>query len=115
MSEHIPTIYHNPRCTKSRQTLQLLRDRGVEPRIVDYQQTPPSNSELADILRMLDAPAEHLIRDKERRGLGLPAAADQSAIIEQLSQHPMIMQRPIVVANGKARIGRPPENVLEIL
>lgn len=112
------TIYHNPRCSKSRATLALLEERGLEPVIIDYQKTPPDIAALRNIAAQLDAPARQLVRDNEdiyqELGLNDPALSDDQ-LFTAITQHPILLQRPIVIANGKARIGRPPEAVLEIL
>lgn len=111
-------IYHNPRCTKSRQTLQLLKDRGVEPKVIEYLKTPPSAEELADILEKLGMEPRDLIRKQEAeyKANGLDnSALDRKTLISGMVNHPILIERPIVVANGKAAIGRPPENVLSIL
>ncbi|WP_038034937.1 arsenate reductase (glutaredoxin) [Thermopetrobacter sp. TC1] len=113
------TIYHNPRCSKSRATLKLLQEKGIEPRIVKYLETPPSAEELREIVRLLglSSPRELMRRkEKEYKELGLddPTLSDD-ALIEAMVKHPRMIERPIVIANGKAAIGRPPENVLAIL
>lgn len=111
-------IYHNPRCSKSRQTLQLLKDRGIEPEIVEYLKTPPSASELDDILHKLGIEPRELMRkqESEYRESGLDnAALDRQALIAGMISHPILIERPIVVADDKAVIGRPPENALSIL
>jgi arsenate reductase len=112
------TIYHNPRCSKSRQTLQLLRDRGVEPAIVEYLQSPPDAAALRTILALLDLAPRELMRKKEdaytANGLA-DAGLDDSQLIEAMVANPILIERPIVLANGKAAVGRPPETVLEIL
>ena len=113
------TIYHNPRCSKSRATLKLLQEKGIEPRIVKYLETPPSAEELREIIRLLglSSPRELMRRkEKEYKELGLddPSLSDD-ALIEAMVKHPRLIERPIVIANGKAAIGRPPENVLAIL
>ncbi|MEQ1739984.1 MAG: arsenate reductase (glutaredoxin) [Methyloglobulus sp.] len=111
-------IYHNPRCTKSRQTLQLLKDKGVEAEVVEYLKTPPSTDELADILEKLGMEPRDLMRKQEAeyKGNGLDnSALDRQALISGMVANPILIERPIVVANGKAAIGRPPENVLGIL
>lgn len=108
-------IYHNPRCTKSRETLKLLRDRGIDPEIVEYLQAPPDAATLRDLLQKLGKPPADLIRKKEHQALGLPATDDPHELIERMAAHPEIIERPIVIAGGKARLGRPPELVLEIL
>lgn len=111
-------IYHNPRCTKSRQTLQLLKDRGIEPEVIEYLKTPPSAEELADILEKLGMEPRDLMRKQEAeyKANGLDnSALDKLALINGMVANPILIERPIVVANGKAAIGRPPENVLGIL
>ena len=112
------TIYHNPRCSKSRQTLDLLKQRGIEPRIVEYLKTPPSKTKLGEILKMLGREPRDLMRRKEaeykNNGLDDPALS-RAALIEAMVANPVLIERPIVLANGKAALGRPPESVLEIL
>jgi arsenate reductase len=111
-------IYHNPRCTKSRQTLQLLKDNGIEPDVVEYLKTPPSTEELADILQKLGMEPRDLMRKQEAeyKANGLDNnALDRQALIDGMVAHPILIERPIVVASGKAAIGRPPETVLKIL
>lgn len=109
-------IYHNPRCSKSRQTLTLLEERGLKPEIVEYLNTPPSASELTAILQMLDVAAGDIARKKEAADAGIdPTSLDDKALIAAMVKHPIIIERPIVINNGKAAIGRPPENVLKIL
>jgi len=112
------TIFHNPRCSKSRQTLQLLRDNGVEPTIVEYLQTPPRAKDLKDILGLLGLQPRELMRRKEAeyKDNGLDdASLDDDALIAAMVAHPKLIERPIVLANGKAALGRPPESVLDIL
>lgn len=112
------TIYHNPRCSKSRQTLQLLQSRGIEPEIVEYMDCPLSAAELDRILRLLDMEPQEILRKNEKEyleaGLDDPALSRRE-LIKRMIAHPRVIERPIVVANGRAVIGRPPENVLEIL
>jgi arsenate reductase len=112
------TIYHNPRCAKSRQTLQLLKDNGIEPVIVEYLKTPPSKTELKRILKMLNIKPRDLLREKEAEykelGLGDKSLTDDQ-IIDTILAHPKLMERPIVVTGDQAVLGRPPESVLEIL
>ena len=112
------TIYHNPRCTKSRQTLELLRERGLEPNIIEYLKNPPAKSEMAGILALLGLRPRELMRKKEAEykasGLDAPGLSDEQ-LLDALLEHPVLIERPIVLADGKAAIGRPPENVLEIL
>lgn len=110
------TIYHNPRCSKSRQTLELIRERGVEPKIVEYLDTPPSAAELKAILKKLGKSAAEVVRKKEAAEEGIDVAAlDNDALIATLAKHPRALERPIVVNGGKAAMGRPPESVLDIL
>jgi arsenate reductase (glutaredoxin) len=109
-------IYHNPKCSKSRATLALLRERGLEPQVIDYLQHPPSADQLKTILGMLGARPRALLRAKEAREAGLddPALSDE-AIIAGMVANPITIERPIVVAGDRARLGRPPESVLEIV
>ncbi|MEQ8789168.1 MAG: arsenate reductase (glutaredoxin) [Pirellulaceae bacterium] len=109
------TIYHNPRCTKSRQTLALLREHGVEPDIVEYLTTPPDAATIKRLLRRLGLKPADVIRKKEYRALGLKETDDEDELIARIAAHPEILERPIVVRGNTARLGRPPENVLEIL
>lgn len=112
------TIYHNPRCSKSRQTLALLQDRGVEPNIVEYLNTPPDAATLKDLLKKLGLAPRDLMRRKEaaykENGLGDPAL-DDDALIAAMVENPILIERPIVVNGAKAALGRPPEQVLDIL
>ena len=112
------TFYHNPRCSKSRATLQLLESRGIEPKIVEYLETPPSAGELKALLEKLGMKPRDLIRKGEPRyaELGLKdRQLGDDALIALMVENPILIERPIVVAGGKAAIGRPPEKVLEIL
>jgi arsenate reductase len=110
------TIYHNPRCTKSRQTLALLEGKGVKPRIVEYLETPPSPAELKRILKMLGMTPRQLLRKKEAKEAGLDdAGLSDEALIKKMAANPIVIERPIVVKGSKAALGRPPENVLDIL
>jgi arsenate reductase (glutaredoxin) len=111
-------IYHNPRCGKSRQTLQLIKEQGIEPEIIEYLKTPPSAEELDDILQKLGMEPRDLIRKQEAeyKANGLDdEALDRQVLIKGMISHPILIERPIVIANGKAAIGRPPEQVLSIL
>lgn len=112
------TIYHNPRCSKSRQTLTLLEEKGITPSIVKYLETPPDSNTLSSLLAMLDLEPRQLMRTKETEYTELNLA-DQALSSDQLIQamidNPRLIERPIVVTNGKAAIGRPPEQVLDIL
>ena len=112
------TILHNPGCTKSRATLALLTDRGLEPHIIDYLNEPPSIDDLARILGMLGISARGLMRTEEPEYRELDLADEGLAereLIAAMCAHPRLIQRPIVVSNGKAAIGRPPEAILGIL
>ncbi len=112
------TLYHNPRCSKSRQTLALLRENDIEPTIIEYLKTPPSQSELKNILKHLDMSARDLLRKKEaayKEENLADESLSEAAIIKKMVNHPSLIERPIVVIGKKARIGRPPEAVLEIL
>ena len=112
------TIYHNPRGGKCRQTLELLRGRGLEPEIVEYLDTPPDTDELERILGLLGLEPRELMRKKEDayKAAGLDHEnLDRAALIRGMVDNPVVIERPIVIANGKAAIGRPPENVLGIL
>lgn len=112
------TIYHNPRCSKSRQTLELLRAQGLESRVIDYLTAPPDAGELRRILRLLGLRPRDLMRRKEPPYAALalddPALSDDD-LIAAMVENPILIERPIVLANGKARLGRPPEQVTEIL
>ncbi len=111
-------IYHNPRCSKSRQTLQLLENNNVKPEIVEYLKTPPSREELEQVLDMLKLEPRKLMRTKEKEykelGLDNPSLNRDKLIVAML-ENPRLIERPIVIKDGKAAIGRPPEQVLEIL
>ena len=112
------TIYHNPRCSKSRQTLALLEERGISPRVVDYLKTPPSAAELKAILKKLGLRPRDLMRKGEPlyAELGLKDRdLDDDALIALMVANPLLIERPIVVSGGKAAIGRPPESVIRIL
>jgi arsenate reductase len=111
-------ILHNPGCSKSRATLALLQEKGIDPEIILYLENPPSAKELAEITGKLDIPVRALIRKGETEytalGLDNPSLTDD-LLLQFINQHPRLMERPIVLANGKAAIGRPPESVLQIL
>jgi len=110
------TLYHNPRCSKSRATLAVLQENGVSPDIVEYLNEAPSAEDLKRILAMLGIKPRELMRSKEARDAGLddPSLSDD-ALIAGMVANPIVIERPIVVSGGKARIGRPPESVLEIV
>ena len=112
------TLYHNPRCSKSRQALELLRKRGVEPEIVLYLEQPPTKARLAALLGMLGVGPRDLMRKAEDvyRELGLADPGLSNAkLIEAMVKHPILIERPIAVVGRRAVVGRPPERVLEIL
>lgn len=110
------TIYHNPRCSKSRETLQLIEDKGVAPRVVEYLKAPPSAEELTRILGLLGKKPAEIVRKKEAAEAGVDVAALSDAeLVRAMVANPAIIERPIVVTEGKAALGRPPESVLAIL
>jgi arsenate reductase len=110
------TIYHNPRCSTSRRTLELLRERGIEPRIIEYLKTPPEPAELKRLLKLMGKHPRDILRPKEAAEAGIdPDALTDDALIAAMVQHPITIQRPIVTSGGKAALGRPPEAVLAIL
>jgi arsenate reductase len=112
------TIYHNPRCSKSRAALKLLEDRGIEPEVIEYLKTPPDRKTLTRLLKRLGIGPRELLRKTEpvyaEAGLANPNVG-REALLDALIAHPILIERPIVVVDDKALIGRPPERVLEIL
>lgn len=111
-------IFHNPRCSKSRQTLELLTGRGIEPEVVYYLETPPTIQELDNILTLLGCEPMDIMRtsELEYRELELnKPTLTREQLMAAMVAHPKLIERPIVLANGKAAVGRPPENVLSIL
>ncbi|MCC7547108.1 MAG: arsenate reductase (glutaredoxin) [Burkholderiales bacterium] len=110
-------IYHNPRCSKSRTALELLRERGIEPRVIEYLKTPPSREQLRELLGKLGLRAEQLVRRGEDvfktrfAGRGL----SEAEWLDAMASHPILIERPVVVRGNRAVIGRPPEKVLELL
>ena len=112
------TIYHNPRCSKSRETLKLLEDQGITPEVVLYLQDAPDAATIKDLVAKLNlSSARGLMRTKETlyKDLGLKEVSDEAALIKAMAENPVLIERPIVLKDGKARLGRPPESVLEIL
>lgn len=111
-------IYHNPRCSKSRQTLALLEEQGIEPTIIEYLKTPLSGEEITNLLSMLGISARDLLRKGEtvykELGLSDKTLSDEQ-LITAMVENPKLIERPIVVHNNQARLGRPPESVLEII
>ncbi|MPY70135.1 MAG: arsenate reductase (glutaredoxin) [Alphaproteobacteria bacterium] len=112
------TIYHNPRCSKSRAALKLLQDRGVEPKIVEYLKTPPDARTLDGFLKTLGMEPRALMRRKEatyRENNLADESLSRAALIEAMVANPVLIERPIVVNGAKVALGRPPENVLDVL
>ena len=112
------TIYHNPKCSKSRQTLELLQQKGITPTIIEYLKTPPTADTLKTILGQLGMTPRDLMRKKEDIYAELKlddSSLSDDALIGFMIEHPILIERPIVLANGKAALGRPPEQVLDIL
>lgn len=111
------TIFHNPRCSKSRQTLQLLQDNNITSDVREYLKQKPSQAEITDLLTALGIPASQLIRSKEKLLKELDIKVANLSTIEAvalMAEHPILIERPIVVHQGRAKIGRPPEDVLEL-
>jgi len=110
-------IWHNPRCSKSRNTMALLEEKGIEAEVVKYLETPPTKEKLKEVLKMLGVSARELMRTKEEvyKELGLKDVKDEEKLIEVMVENPKLIERPIVIKDGKAVIGRPIENVLELL
>ncbi len=113
------SIFHNPKCTKSRETLKLLTDRGIEPKIVLYLQTPPTQKELSEILKKLGMEPKELIRFKEpvavELGIKPSDKRPEAEWIKLMAENPILIERPIVITPTKAALGRPPENVLKLI
>jgi arsenate reductase len=111
-------IYHNPRCSKSRQTLSLLEDNGIQATVVEYLKTPPGHEELSDILAQLNMEPRQLMRTKEelykKLGLDNPELG-REVLIQAMVDNPSLIERPIVLSNERAALGRPPENILQII
>ena len=112
------TIWHNPRCSTSRRTLTLLRERGIEPEVVEYLKDPPTAAEIRDVLARLGKGPREILRKKEpayaEQGLSEPGVTD-AQLVEAMARTPILIERPIVLAGEKAALGRPPEAVLQIL
>ena len=112
------TIYHNPRCSKSRQTLALIQDKGIEPQVIEYLKDPPDAATLDKLLANLDMEPRALMRRKEAPYKELNLADDalsRAALIAAMVENPILIERPIVTNGAKVALGRPPEAVLEIL
>ena len=112
------TIWHNPRCSKSRQTLALIEGRGIRPQVVEYLKQPPSREDIARVVTLLAiAPIELMRRGEtvyKELEIGVRPLGDDE-LIAAMAANPILIERPVVIANGKAALGRPPENVLQIL
>ena len=110
-------ILHNPRCSKSRQTLALLEEKSIQPEILEYLKSAPSVEDIKDIVSKLGVAPRDMMRKGEAvyKELGLKEVEDDAALIQAMADNPILIERPIVLANGKAKIGRPPESVLDIL
>jgi arsenate reductase (glutaredoxin) len=112
------TLWHNPRCSKSRQALELLRERGVEPEVVEYLKDPPGAQELGRVLKLLGMEPRDLMRKKEPpyRELGLAnASLGRDALIAAMVEHPILIERPVVIAGSRAVLARPPDLALALL
>ncbi len=111
------TIWHNPRCSKSRNATALLEEKGVEAEVVKYLDTPPSKEELKAVLKMMGISARELMRTKEAiyKELNLKEETDEEKLIEAMVENPKLIERPIVIKDGKAAIGRPIENIIDLL
>jgi len=111
-------IYHNPRCSKSRQTLGMLEEKGIQPEVILYMDSPPSANQLEQVIRQLGISARELLRrgEDEYRELNLaePTLTD-SQLIDAMVSHPKLIERPIVIKGSRAVLGRPPENVLTLI
>jgi arsenate reductase (glutaredoxin) len=109
-------IYHNPRCNTSRKTLALLREKGIQPEVVEYLKTPYTATQLKTLLGQMNLPAKAVLRKKEAAAAGIdPDKMTEAALIDAMVKHPILVERPIVVSGSKAALGRPPENVLSVL
>ena len=111
------TIMHNPRCSKSREALKILEENGVNAEIVKYLETPPTKEEIKELLKMLGLNARDLMRTKEEiyKELNLKDVTDEEKLIEAMAEHPRLIERPIVIKDGKAVIGRPPSKIVDFL
>lgn len=111
------TIWHNPLCSKSRQTLALIEEKGIAPTIRTYLDNAPNEAEIRDVLALLGIESRALMRTGEAiyKELGLKDVSDEAALIKAMADNPKLIERPVVIKDGKARLGRPPESVLEIL
>jgi len=110
-------IWHNPKCSKSRNAVALLEEEGVEAEVVKYLETPHTNEEIKSLLKMLNISARALMRTKEEiyKELGLKEVDDEEKLITAMVENPRLIERPIVIKDGKAAIGRPIENIIELI
>ncbi len=111
------TIWHNPRCSKSRNAVTLLEEKGIEAEVVKYLDTPPTRDELVQMLKMLGISARELMRTKEAiyKELNLKEETNEDKLIDAMAANPKLIERPIVIKDGKAAIGRPIENIVALL
>jgi arsenate reductase len=111
------TIWHNPRCGKSRDAANLLEEKGIDAQVVKYLETPPSKEELKTVLKMLGISARELMRTKEDiyKDLNLKEETNEEKLIEAMVSNPKLIERPVVIKDGKAAIGRPLQNIIDIL
>ena len=111
------TIWHNPRCTKSRNAVTLLEEKGIDAEVVKYLDTPPSREELVAVLKMLGISARELMRTKEAiyKELNLKEETNEDKLIDAMVENPKLIERPVVIKDGKAAIGRPIENIIDLL
>ena len=109
------TIYHSPSCSNSRGALQIIRDAGIEPTIIEYLKTPPTRAELADLVARAGITARALLRSKEPEAATLAPSADDDAILDAMAAHPRLINRPLVVTPKGVRLCRPPELVRDLL
>lgn len=112
-----PILYHNPRCSKSRQTLALLNERGVDVEIVEYLKSPPTKAQISALVKKLGVAPRDMMRVKESiyKDLGLKEVTEDEVLITAMAENPILIERPILVQGDKAIIGRPPEAVLDLL
>jgi arsenate reductase len=117
MAAKAVTIYHNPRCTKSRQTLDLLEKNGIEPKVIEYLKDPPNQARVKELIDMLGIEPHALLRtgEAEYKKAGLSKQSSKSDVAKAIANHPILLERPVVVVGKKAVIGRPPERVLDLL
>ncbi len=110
-------IYHNPRCSKSRQALALLRENGVEPEVIEYLKTPPTKTTLRSLLKKLNLSAHEILRTKEDQyaDCNLSPHSTQAELLTAIAANPILLERPIIIKGNRAVIGRPPENVKALL